>query len=101
MRLLDEALAAHVWIYDDADLNESNRRDHLVLEALLHLGTEIVVSERGMGRNDAGVFGVPDLLEEWHQLMTAVSRLLYAAGIDPQRGLPKELDDLFGPYLPR
>ena len=88
MRLLDELLAEHIWIYDDADLSEQDRRDHLVIESLLHLATEIHVSERGTGRCDAGTFGVPELLDDWDRLMTAVSRLFVAAGLAPRRVLP-------------
>jgi hypothetical protein len=89
MRLLDELLAEHIWIYDDSDLSDQDRRDHLVIESLLHLPTEIHVSERGLGRCDAGTFGVPDLLDEWDRLMTAVSRLFVAAGLAPRRVLPQ------------
>ncbi len=84
MRLIDEAMAGQIWIYDDAGLSDADRRDHLVLEALLHLASEITVSERGLGRWDAGCFGVPELLEEWHCLMTAVNRLFVAAGLAPR-----------------
>ena len=31
LRLLDEALGAHLWIYEDAGLAEQDRHDHLVL----------------------------------------------------------------------
>lgn len=89
MRLLDEVLGSHIWIYDDSSLNEQQRRDHLVLEALLHLAPEVAVSEIGIHRNEAGEFGVPHLLEDWHRLMTAVSRLFVAAGLKPARVLPK------------
>ena len=64
MRLIDDALAAHAWIYEDADLSEQDRRDHLVLEALLHLAPAVRVSERGLGRDDAGQGGVPELIEQ-------------------------------------
>ena len=84
MRLIDEAMAGQIWIYDDAGLSDTDRRDHLVHEALLHLASEITVSERGLGRCDAGCFGVPELLEEWHCLMTAVNRLFVAAGLAPR-----------------
>lgn len=88
MRLIDEALSPHLWIYSDNDLTEQQRRDHLVLEALLHLGATVAVSERGLNRDDAGEFGVPELLDEWHKLMTGLSRLLDAAGINGSRVLP-------------
>jgi hypothetical protein len=90
MRLMDEVMAAHVWIYDDAELSELDRRDHLVLEALLHLGSCVHVSERGLGHSDVGKFGVPELIEQWHRLMTGISRLFIAAGLAPRRVLPTE-----------
>jgi hypothetical protein len=101
MRLLDEAMAPHVWIYDDGALDDSQRRDHLVLEALLHLASRVSVSERGLGKCDAGQFGVPELLEQWHCLMTAVSRLFVAAGLAPRRVLPGATTKLASPKVPR
>ncbi len=101
IRLLDEALSSHVWIYDDAGLSDAERRDHLVLEALLHLASGVLVSERGWGRCDAGQFGVPELLEHWHCLMTAVSRLFVAAGLAPRRVLPSAALNLNRPRMPR
>jgi hypothetical protein len=101
MRLMDEAMAAHVWIYDDADLSEQDRRDHLVLEALLHLGSSIEVSERGVGHCDAGKFGVPELLEQWHRLMTGISRLFVAAGLVPRRVMPDPIEFANRPKHPR
>ncbi len=101
LRLMDEALAAHLWIYEDAGLAEQERHDHLVLEALLHLGTTVHVSERGLGNNDAGEFGVPELLAEWHKLMTGISRLLVVAGLDPRRVLPKVIGNKLSNRYPR
>jgi hypothetical protein len=101
IRLLDEAMASHVWIYDDADLSDSDRRDHLTLEALLHLASSVSVSERGLGRQETAQFGVPELLEHWHCLMTAVSRLFVAAGLPPRRVLPAPLTATVSPRLPR
>jgi len=75
MRLIDLVMSDHIWIYSDTLLDEQDRRDHIALEALLNLGTSVHVSERGIGRNDACEVGVPELLEEWHQLMTGLSRL--------------------------
>ena len=67
MRLLDRALAPHAWIYDDEQLSERERRDHVALEALLQLESTVAVSERGVGRGDAGEFDVPGLLDAWHR----------------------------------
>jgi hypothetical protein len=101
LRLMDEALAAHLWIYEDAGLAEQDRHDHLVLEALLHLGSSVLVSERGLGNCEAGNFGVPELLSEWHKLMTGISRLLVVAGLDPRRVLPKVIGSKEMPKHPR
>jgi hypothetical protein len=101
MRLIDEVMAAHVWIYDDAELSEQDRRDHLILEALLHLGSSVAVSQRGIGRCDAGAFEVPELIEQWHRLMTGLSRLFIAAGLAPRRILPEALTDSNAPKFPR
>jgi hypothetical protein len=101
MRLIDEAMAAHVWIYDDATIKESDRRDHLVLEALMHLGPAVCVSERGLGHNEAGEFGVPELLDQWHRLMTGLSAMTIAVGLTARRLLPNELDQSSGPSNPR
>ncbi len=101
LRLMDEVLATHLWIYEDAGLAEQDRHDHLVLEALLHLGSTVMVSERGLGNSEAGNFGVPELLSEWHKLMTGISRLLVVAGLDPRRVLPKVLGKNTSPKYPR
>lgn len=101
MRLIDEVMGAHVWIYDDADLSEQDRRDHLILEALLHLGTSVMISERGFNRCEAGEFEVPTLLEQWHRLMTGISRLFLAAGLAPRRVMPESIDNQIGNKHPR
>lgn len=93
MRLIDETLSAHIWIYEDNGLSEQDRRDHLVLEALLHLATDIKVSERGVGRCEAGAFGVPEMLDQWHKLMTVVASALSSAGLSSGRVLPKATPD--------
>lgn len=89
LRLMDEALSAHIWIYDDQQLSDRDRRDHIALEALMHLGTVLTVSERGFGGCDAGSFEVPELLDQWHRCMTSVSRLFVSAGLVPRRILPQ------------
>lgn len=101
LRLLDEVLATHLWIYEDAGLAEQDRHDHLVLEALMHLGTIVLVSERGLGHSESGSFEVPELLSEWHKLMTGISRLLVIAGLDPRRVLPKVIGNQTHPKNPR
>ncbi len=101
MRLIDEALATHIWIYEDAQLSEQDRRDHLVLEALLHLGSSVQVSELGVGRDDAGEFGVPELIDEWHRLMTGLSQMVLTVGLSQRRVLPAISGKVRGPSNPR
>ncbi len=101
MRLVDEAMSAHVWIYEDATISESDRRDHLVLEALLHLSPTVRISERGLGHGEAGEFGVPELLDQWHRLMMGLSAMTIAVGLTARRVLPNELEQNNGPGNPR
>ncbi|MFG0290747.1 MAG: hypothetical protein ACF8CQ_21410 [Rhodopirellula sp. JB044] len=84
MHLIDSAMQSHVWIYDDADLSDSDRHAHLAIEALLTLAPEIRVSERGLGRADAVALGTPEVLQRWHQTMVALSRLFRSAGLTPK-----------------
>lgn len=80
---MDSFFAADRWIYDDDGLTDRMRRDYLALEALLKLGPEMVVSQRGFHRDDAGYFGTPEVLEQWHELMTEMSCLLAVLGAPP------------------
>ena len=81
---LDRTLQAHVWIYDDPDLSQHDRRDHMMLEALLHLDPTVRVSERGFDRADADVVGTPETIDRWHRLMTGMKRLFVTAGLTPR-----------------
>jgi len=80
---LDRALQTHGWIYSDPRLNDQTRHDHLVLEALLHLDPQIRVSERGFERTDADQIGTPEIIHQWHALMTAINRLCTTVGFSP------------------
>ncbi len=84
MHLLDLAMQAHVWIYDDADLSDGDRHAHLAIEALLNLAPEIRVSEQGVNRADASHLGTPEILLLWHQTMSGLSRLFRSAGLTPR-----------------
>ncbi|MCC9642197.1 hypothetical protein LOC71_07920 [Rhodopirellula sp. JC740] len=81
MHLVDLAMQPHLWIYDDEGLTDSDRHGHVMLEALLHMGTEIRVSEIGFHRSDAQSFGTPDTVHQWHQTMVGLARLMMAAGL--------------------
>lgn len=82
LAIIDRVLTPHVWIYDDPDLSELECRQHLMLEALMHLPTEIRVSQQGFNRQDAQAFSVPETIHSWHALMVGMRRLFSAAGLD-------------------
>ena len=84
MAALDRTLQTHLWIYDDPGLTDSDRRGHLMLEALFHLDPMIRVSEQGFNRADAMEVGTPDTVDQWHRLMTGINRLFIAAGLPPR-----------------
>lgn len=84
MHMVDLAMQPHLWIYDDQDLTNGQRHDHVMLEALLHMAPEIRVSEQGLDRLDAVVHGTPEILQVWHQTMSAVGKLFTAAGLAPR-----------------
>ena len=84
MHLIDRALQDHLWIYDDVDLSDTDRRRHLLIEALLHLDPAIRISEQGFDREDASVHLTPEAVSQWHALMVGVSRLFEAAGLPPR-----------------
>ena len=81
---LDRSLQTHLWIYDDRGLTEQDRRDHLMLEALMHLDPVVRVSEQGFGRIDAYLVGTPETIDSWHRLMVGMNRLFIAAGLAPR-----------------
>ena len=81
---LDRTLQTHLWIYDDPGLTEQDRRDHLMLEALMHLDPVVRISERGFSRSDAYVVGTPETIDHWHRLMVGMNRLFIAAGLPPR-----------------
>ncbi len=84
MSALDTMLQQHIWIYDDPGLSEPDRLTHLMLEALLHLEPVATVSERGFGGADSVSVGVPETIQQWHQLMVGMNRLFVAAGLAPR-----------------
>ena len=84
MASLDRTLQSHLWIYDDPDLSRQDCRDHLMLEALLHLEPMIRVSDRGFDRADAQLVGAPETIDRWHRLMVGMNQLFIAAGIAPR-----------------
>ncbi len=78
---LDRFLQPHLWIYDDAMLSEQECRDHLMLEALMHLDPTLRISERGFDGSDAMQIGTPDAIDQWHSLMVGMRRLFIEAGL--------------------
>lgn len=82
LSVVDRVLAPHLWIYDDPGLSELECRQHLMLEALMHLPTEIRVSQQGFDRSDAEMISVPETIGSWHALMIGMRRLFAAAGLE-------------------
>ncbi|MCO8122957.1 hypothetical protein NHH03_14510 [Stieleria sp. TO1_6] len=82
MAIIDRVLAPHLWIYDDQGLSELDCHQHLMLEALLHLPTQICVSQQGFNRKDAEIVSVPETIQTWHALMIGMQRLFAAAGLE-------------------
>ncbi len=81
---IDKTLRVHSWIYDDSALSKQDCRDHLMIEALLHLEPTLNISEKGFDRTDAMVVGTPEAIDAWHQLMLGMNRLFVAAGLAPR-----------------
>ena len=80
--IIDRILAPHLWIYDDPKLSDRQRLQHLMVEALLHLPTEILVSERGFGRPDCNRVSVPEAIQSWHAMVVGFTRMFYAMRLD-------------------
>lgn len=81
---IDKSLQSHLWIYDDAGLSHHDRRDHLMIEALMHLDPTIRISEKGFNRTDATIVGTPETIDAWHRLMVGMNQLFIAAGLAPR-----------------
>lgn len=81
LALVDLLVQPHVWVYEDPSMNPSACRDHLLIEALLHLEPTIKVSERGFDRIDAQLVPTSETMDQWHALMVAASKLLSDAGL--------------------
>lgn len=84
---VDTIMSQHLWIYEEETLRDEIRRDHLMVEALCQLDAVIQINERGFDREDSVLIGTPEVVEEWHLLMTRLSGLFVAAGLPP-RSLP-------------
>ncbi len=68
---------------DWMDEDEINNLE--LIRVLLALDEQVLVSEIGFGRGEAGAFATPDIMTEWNQLIIAVSRLqLRMSKIEPR-----------------
>ncbi|QDT06577.1 hypothetical protein K227x_49880 [Rubripirellula lacrimiformis] len=81
---IDKSLQQHLWIYDDEGLDQQDCRNHLMIEALLHLDPIIQISEKGFDRSDALQIGTPEAIDAWHRLMVGMNQLFIAAGLAPR-----------------
>ena len=61
---------------NDIDWFDEEEMDNIELfQALLELGEEVMVSEIGFSRCEAGWFDTADVMTQWQQLMVAVHRM--------------------------
>ncbi len=58
---------------DWMDEDQINNMD--LIRVMLALDPQVLVSEIGFGRCEAGAFETPEIMTEWNQLIAAVSRL--------------------------
>lgn len=70
-QIIDQSIDLDTIDWTDAD--EINNLE--LIRVLLALDNEILVSEIGYGRCEAGRYDTPDIMTEWNQLIVAVSRL--------------------------
>ncbi len=90
-KLVDHVMGDHVWIYGDASICEEDRRAHLAMEALLTMDSEVRVSIRGQGRSEAGLFDIAELINDWHRLMTGISKM-FGQAIEAQSVVDHSVD---------
>lgn len=81
-----DAQAAALWLvhrslndvmpaYDDRGMSAEDRCEIAMVHGLINLDNTIAVSERGFDRSDAVSLDVFELIQTWHQLMTALIKL--------------------------
>lgn len=93
LEALDRFFAPLAWVFDDPTLTDSERRDHLAVEALLRLCSTIRVSQRGFretpadaalglaaSTRDPQLFETADLLDMHFRLAVAMRRFLAEFG---------------------
>jgi hypothetical protein len=68
------ALSNILPAYDDPNMSVEDRCEIALVQGLMNLDNEVLVSERGFDRMDAVQFSVFELINEWHALMTALLR---------------------------
>jgi hypothetical protein len=65
---LNEVLPA----YDDPSLTEDERCEIAVMQGLLKLANIVAINERGFDRADSQQFDMLEIINVWHQLMSAL-----------------------------
>lgn len=61
--------------YDDPSLSEEDRCEIAIVHGLLQLDNTVRIDERGFDRSDAIEIDVFQLIESWHQLMSALLKM--------------------------
>ena len=73
--LVHRSLNDVVTAYDDRGLSAEDRCEIAMVHGLIHLDNTIAVSEQGFDRSDSVQLDVFELIQTWHQLMTALIKL--------------------------
>lgn len=91
-RVIDEKICDYeeqklldMWFEDEEDEEPIEGVPQAVpyeamLEGLAEFGDMIMISEIGVGRDEAGLLHTEDIFGQWRQLMTAVDRLFDQMG---------------------
>jgi hypothetical protein len=58
--------------YDDTSLSEDERCEIAVMQGLLKLDNTVAINERGFDRADSQQVDVLEIINIWHQLMSAL-----------------------------
>jgi hypothetical protein len=69
------AMQQIVPLYDDPTLSPAQKSAVAATEGLLVLDDSIHLNEVGFGRDDGIKLDTADVVAQWHQLMTALTRL--------------------------
>ncbi len=73
--VIHRAMRQVVPVYDDDELAPDQKGEVAVIQGLMVLGNTIRINEVGFDRSQSEELDTFELLNHWHQLMVALSRL--------------------------